>query len=165
MHALRCFAEDSRAITAVNLANLTDTRSVLLAALYSCCQLRAKTLLTGVAHPDGSVDTLSEGDLARCMLGNTRLAFIHGASLGTLFHSPAQDCHDPSSCEQTLRDIHEDAEASLWCATGIFVSWMDVLSGSFEDALCSACSKAIERRSEAFRETAWEGLSDHFGLT
>ncbi|KAH9932316.1 uncharacterized protein B0H18DRAFT_1115983 [Fomitopsis serialis] len=57
----------SRTITAVNLARLTNTCSVLPTALYACCQLPVRVLFNGAVHADGTIDTLSPGDMITCM--------------------------------------------------------------------------------------------------
>lgn len=63
----------ARAITAVNLARVTETPSILPSALYICCQLPEDTLLSGTAHPDGTSETLSREDLVRCLAARLQL--------------------------------------------------------------------------------------------
>ncbi|OCH85369.1 hypothetical protein OBBRIDRAFT_839002 [Obba rivulosa] len=64
---------DAEAITAVSLARLINTQSILPIALYVCCQLDTYSLLDGTPLPDGTLACLSTEDLARCIDGRARL--------------------------------------------------------------------------------------------
>lgn len=62
------------AITAVNLARLTNTPLILPTALYFCCQLSTETLLQGIQRSDGTTERLSEEDLKCCLDARPKLA-------------------------------------------------------------------------------------------
>lgn len=60
-------------IVAVSLARLTNHDTILATALYLCCQIDVKELLSGRVRSDTTVDTLSDEDFARCMRGKAAL--------------------------------------------------------------------------------------------
>lgn len=81
----------AKAILAVNIARLTDTPTILPAALYDCSQLSGDQLIHGVQRADGSTETLSPEDLLRCFNGKMRLCLSHvHAYQGTLV--PPKGC-------------------------------------------------------------------------
>ena len=74
-----------RAITAVNLARLTETHAVLPSALYACCQLPEDVLRAGTTHPDGTRETLGHADLARCLAMRAQLCKKNAGLPGQVF--------------------------------------------------------------------------------
>lgn len=87
------------AITAVNLARLTGTHSILPAALYLCCQLDANDLVNGVQNTDGTWECLTPDDLVRCITGRSSL-ITRNTGIITHMLQPVsnEECIDPSRC-------------------------------------------------------------------
>ncbi|KAH9932341.1 uncharacterized protein B0H18DRAFT_1102473 [Fomitopsis serialis] len=54
-----------RTTTAVNVARLTNTPSILPSASYVCCQLPNHDLLDGASHSDGTVESSVESNRSR----------------------------------------------------------------------------------------------------
>lgn len=103
------------------------------------------------------------------MTGKTKLAFMHGASLKTLFHYSADECCG-YDCQLALQDIYNSAKCPLkGYEAGILTSWDDLLeqySGEDEPfaTLCAECVKAIRMRDKALRNEVWEALSQYISL-
>ncbi|KAH9833993.1 uncharacterized protein C8Q71DRAFT_155065 [Rhodofomes roseus] len=70
------------AITAVNIARLTGTNSMLPTALYLCCQLDVECLLNGSPRLGGTLECLSRQDFVRCM--NARQSLLTSTVLEDL---------------------------------------------------------------------------------
>ncbi|KAH9835461.1 uncharacterized protein C8Q71DRAFT_765982 [Rhodofomes roseus] len=162
----------SRGITAVNLARLTNTQSVLPTALYVCCQLSDRALLEGAAHPDGTTDELSRDDLLRCMAAKSLLGRTHVHGIHTLLHhigSFVQGCRSqPSCCRAFDRMRHTATTRSLDVATPIDIldTWDDLLDkydrtkvgGNALVSLCECCMTNLRERVFATICTRWASL-------
>ena len=95
----------SDCIGVVNVARLTDTPSLLPAALYSCCLLGGP-LLDGWTREDGCVEYLSNDDLKRCLVAQERLCKeAAGIMCEVLEVRPSTRCSDSLGCCAALKDI------------------------------------------------------------
>ncbi|TFY53344.1 hypothetical protein EVJ58_g9505 [Rhodofomes roseus] len=169
-----------RAITAVNLAHLTGTLTVLPAALYCCCQLPDATLLRGATHPDGSNDCLNQDDLLKCIGGKVYFAQEQMQTICFLFlrgeASCSHRCPSKPSCKGIFNKIHSKALARAWERDTIawaMEPWDDILN-KFDprrhrpdspNMLCVACMKRIDEMIEEHFTSMWDGLPYHLGVT
>ncbi|KAH9925148.1 uncharacterized protein B0H18DRAFT_389171 [Fomitopsis serialis] len=165
------------AIVAVNLARLTDTLSLLPAALYLCCQLEPNQLLEGYVRSDGTADTLSPDDVERCIGARSKLCSLYVLSLLKSTFVPIMannECLGPGGrCNTSIhsiitRCIGDSIEAGEGDA---LLSW-DKLIRSYEAKkqprsqypLCAFCVKVLLRRERRRRIDLWSELPTLLGL-
>ncbi|KAI1795285.1 hypothetical protein LXA43DRAFT_939155 [Ganoderma leucocontextum] len=121
-HDMERFEEDglflikrSDAISAVNLARLTDTPSILPVTFYKCCEL-GSAVMDGCRRADGHVEHLSLEDHKICMTGRVALVRDARALVFRIF----QETPSPSPAPLTdLKDLKHDEE--FWLADGNLV--------------------------------------------
>ena len=91
--------DDIHAIGVVNLARLTGTDELLPAALMACSCLGQK-VVNGFTRADGTQETLSMDDLARCIAGRAALSRAYIAATRALFRPEvAAGCTRASQCK------------------------------------------------------------------
>lgn len=165
----------SGAIQAVNLARLTNTPSILPAALYSCCQLDGYAL-QGCIRADGVVETLSSEDLSRCINGKAKLC----TRLTRLVHHVFDDI-EAQRCKRVEGYCNISVasfKAHLLEDGGLQYGRSDALSswspyiveqnnakkGSASDSACSPCVNALCKRAKELRRELWKELPELMGL-
>ncbi|EPT02370.1 hypothetical protein FOMPIDRAFT_1160535 [Fomitopsis schrenkii] len=164
------FEESADAIVAVNLARLTNTPSILPSALYLCCQLDIDKLWEGRTRRDGAVDTLSAGDLKRCVVGKVKLATRNIRIVEETFEPAVSRCctASPSSrCEATLRELKEQLVSHAYSKedeTDALASWKNFITETGDRLLCSSCVRNCIEREKSSREDLWDQLSRLMGL-
>ena len=154
------------AIGIVNLARLTDTPSLLPAALYICSNL-GDAVLDGWTREDGTTEYLSEQDLRLCINGRYALAKKGLSMVSHLFgHLTSDACRDPSNCYEKLRralaDVVDDgnpAEARIMLPFDTFLEFTQI-----EDSLCDPCEEEMRQRIRDVRRDAWRDLPWIFRL-
>ncbi|KAH9932342.1 uncharacterized protein B0H18DRAFT_952447 [Fomitopsis serialis] len=141
----------SRAITAVNLAHLTSTPSILPTALYACCQLPDDTLLEGAVHSDGTADTLSRSDLVKCMKAKVMYARSEMDMIHEKFRRSCLSAGD--ACDKAFNLIREAAIRRLFTGNvepGILEPWREFLnargniSGTRHSTAAVPCRRCLE---------------------
>ncbi|KAH9835442.1 uncharacterized protein C8Q71DRAFT_709962 [Rhodofomes roseus] len=162
-----------RGIVAANLADLTNTSSVLPSALYSCCQLPDEMLFEGTVLPDGTVERLSRDNLLRCSRAKAKLAFRHAQSIHEIFsHEDSQDCLDNSLCRDDTRIARdavldgrgvEGGETDALAPLGAFFSEYRY---AFSDGAyrCGHCMSALYAREVAAHNAVWKHLPSYMGV-
>ncbi|KAI0742519.1 hypothetical protein C8Q80DRAFT_1058783, partial [Daedaleopsis nitida] len=93
----------------VNLARLLGpvADTMLPGALMACCTLGTE-IVDGFRREDGTHETLSQADLARCYLGRAALVEANAeATLQLMQQTVAEHCRRPDRCEGVLRRILE----------------------------------------------------------
>ncbi|TFY53348.1 hypothetical protein EVJ58_g9503 [Rhodofomes roseus] len=168
--------DSPRAITAINLAHLTNTPSVLPSALYVCCLLANHHLLDGAPHPDGTVNMLGREDLLRCMKAKVQFVRrltndIHNMSL------PAANIANCTSAGMCSLAFHNFKNAALVRASrenmeaGVLEPRYDLLD-TFRKreynvnytALCEACIALLQSKMAQSEENLWAKLPRFFDL-
>lgn len=152
------------AICIVNLARLTDTPSLLPAALYMCSRLGDR-LFDGWKHEDGTVEYLSHEDIRLCFKAQLPLAQRSMKVLGNICASTSDECPYPEICTKFLtrtfvdaaRDIQDtvtlDALLGPKCCYGFHL-----------DIDCEKCSDLCEEIELSSRKKTWMWLPKLFGL-
>lgn len=165
----------TRAITAVNLARLTETLSVLPSALYVCCQLPETCLFDGAKHADGTSDILDRDDLQRCVRAKTEFAQMRMDYVHTTFDPSNIDdgCLSKTVCKAALRRIQADAislAGTRGDEAGIFEPLDEVLNQYERDGdaafanptLCERCMKGVDTANMVNLFFTWAELPEHF---
>ncbi|KAH9829568.1 uncharacterized protein C8Q71DRAFT_789897 [Rhodofomes roseus] len=157
------------AITVVNIARLTDTPSILPAALYSCCLLDGEELLQGRVC-DGVTESLSSEDLARCIDGKAKLCTRQMRACFEIFPRFFKNTHCKMSdkqCTKTVAHIHvEQMVDDLRCGDAdIFDPWDQFIEAYDPEKkpdtdwkLCSSCVSALCKKEKSVRKRMWSEL-------
>ncbi len=156
-------------IGVVNIARLTNTPSLLPAALYSCCMLGA-VLLDGWKREDGCVEYLSSDDLKRCFAARERLCKEGADIMGKIVDIRASaGCSDAVECRAGLNDIvvsivRGKLSSVIGCAA--LAHWADVIhtKALFRD-ICATCKTELLFRDVKARRRLWNKLPEIFGIT
>ncbi|KAH9932275.1 uncharacterized protein B0H18DRAFT_987382 [Fomitopsis serialis] len=156
-----------RAIIAVNLADLTNTPSILPSALYACCQLPDDKALLGASLSDGTLETLSKDNLLRRSNGRVKLAFKQALVIHELFvhrFSDSEGCTTARVCRGTIRDMREEAiERIDGDEVNVLSSWdafledydpFDDLNGDAPRRPCSHCLDDLHERETEMRTSS-----------
>ena len=161
---------DDGPVAVVNLARLTDTPSLLPAALYECCSL-GEALVDGWKREDGTVEHLSPSDLKRCIRARDELAREAFALASIIFDpDPSDDCTTPGICATSLRNrlarIMRNGSAAgptvleWW---GFFIRLGAQLQLN-DEGYCSACEGELMARARTERERVWNRLPEIFDV-
>lgn len=165
---------DIEAISAVQLARLTSTPSVLPSALYVCCLLPVNELLQGNVRDDGVVDTLSTEDLSRCIQGKARLCTRMVQITHDLF-APANNPNCTSlktGCDAVIAAISQREVHALKQGDGaVLERWTDIIDRHCENRhpkpqlpLCRSCIDFLKARQNGIRAQVWSELPKIFDL-
>ncbi|KAH9932318.1 uncharacterized protein B0H18DRAFT_987551 [Fomitopsis serialis] len=163
-------------ITAVNLARLTETSSILPLALYDCCQLPVETLLNGHTYPGGRVEKLSADDVQRCIqalsvLGVQRtLAIVKSMDLSACGYSCRFECADHVSAIKTelLEDLKSPGCRHPLCSWARFMGQYnrDMTSNVKNSAhpMCPRCIKTVIQSHGQVLLECWKNLPELLGI-
>lgn len=143
--------EAIHAVSVVNLARLTGKHSLLPAALLACSYL-GKALVPGYTRPDGTQETLSMDDVARCIAGRAAFSLASAAATHEVFQPKvAEECTRPGICEPVFRRIMRNLAADRSTLFGItFRSRKNPWTAAVEKndperVLCPKCYDMIGR--------------------
>ncbi|PIL26504.1 hypothetical protein GSI_12262 [Ganoderma sinense ZZ0214-1] len=155
-------------IAVVNLANLTDTPSLLPLALFRCAYLGGE-LFDGWTHEDGTVEHLSEADLRRCVDGRTTLTHEYTTFLMALFDpSTGPVCARHATCSANLRRMQHNAVCSKELALqhDALKDWVEVVR-EIENSgkVCRSCAGGMADRAKKGQKKIFERLPEIFGVT
>ncbi|KAH9856211.1 hypothetical protein C2E23DRAFT_507552 [Lenzites betulinus] len=152
------------AIIAINLARLTNTPAVLVAAFLDCTTLDVDTLVEGTKGEDGRQEKLSEEDIRRVLVAKTELIKADAQDAIRIF-SPdaAPQCPIPSQCIPllllTLKNVHNPPSFSpVWS-----LSWKTRRPLVWQ-RLCPKCAAMLDQRISTARRALWDRLPVIFGL-
>ncbi|KAH9857656.1 hypothetical protein C2E23DRAFT_719736 [Lenzites betulinus] len=160
------------AITAINLARLTHTDSVLPTALYLCCQLDSE-LTTGVERSDGSTERLDPKDLELVLRGRTELVRASTRGACTICKpTPSGQCTS-KACERALREIlgmmldglQKDPIGDIagYAALDTWEHWIEDVVELWP--LCEPCRTMLHARDLEVRRDVWKRLPQYMGIT
>ncbi|TBU45385.1 hypothetical protein BD309DRAFT_1017834 [Dichomitus squalens] len=168
--------ERIHAIGVVNLARLLGQDKMLPGALMACCLLETG-IVDGFEREDGTRETLSNEDLARCMVGRAKLLEANvQATLRILHPEVHEDCMRRDTCGEVLLKLLKTLEEGTvlysfrwdWTWTA-YVEWADT-----RRELCPRCFEMLgkegrqkDQHSEIFnRLPAMMGIDvAHWGKT
>ncbi len=160
-------------IGVVNLARLLGADKWLPGALMGCCMLGAE-IVDGFMREDGTRETLSLEDLARCYLGRANLMEANAiATLKLLKQTVSPTCRRPERCEQALRHIlselaneADDKTTPLTRLRWDF-GWMDFVDRTdVERDLCWECRRMLGKdgRQKDVEREIYERLPEMMGV-
>ncbi|KAI0632739.1 hypothetical protein C8Q77DRAFT_1262464 [Trametes polyzona] len=159
----------AHAIGVVNLARLINEPALLPAALMECCTLGAD-IVHGLAHDDGTRETLSPDDLGRCFVGRARMAQASARIAHQMFRQTvARGCRHPACCLRVLqRLLNELGDARIelvsnldWCTP--WAAYVD--EKDEERELCGKCYKMLEEeRPQQLQREVWQVLPTMMGV-
>ncbi|PIL26505.1 hypothetical protein GSI_12263 [Ganoderma sinense ZZ0214-1] len=154
------------AITAVNIARLTDTPSVLPFALYRVCTLEDQ-MKYRYRRRDGSVEHLSADDFRLCVGSRDTLAKVMEVLVDAVFNTrPSSRCKIAEQCMRALRDIFDNVELNALYECDVLDSYEDAIANwAAGFKLCRICEKAMLARELAQRRRVWKLLPGVFGMT
>ncbi|KZT07969.1 uncharacterized protein LAESUDRAFT_677176 [Laetiporus sulphureus 93-53] len=151
------------AVTAVNLARLTNTDSILPVAMYECCQLGSKAIVEGISRPDGTFEMLQSTDQIRCIDGNMNLVAEHIGGMNGVFKKEAYCRNAYGSCGNMLRELRAGivrVQGNVW--TAVLEPWDGFVPKSLQ--LCQDCRKSFLADDVARRKKAWGLLPKLMGV-
>ena len=121
------YVYSTRAITAVNLARLTETDSVLPSAFYACCQHSEGKLLAGATLSDGSVDQLHGDDQERRTRARARFIQMLTNSVDTTFSPPPENEECRPKAYEAIQEYALDLTKYEDSKTDVLDVWDDRL--------------------------------------
>ncbi|KAF7370305.1 BTB domain-containing protein [Mycena sanguinolenta] len=114
----------------------------------------------GIERADGTLASLSQVDLRRCLVGRGKLLFKQfqpGYTLGWALKWVFSDCARPSRCRVSREDV---VTTYLDDVLGALVLPVNIDHSGF----CAACTRHIEECMAAGRKKMWEELPGIFDL-
>lgn len=155
-------------VEVLNLARLVGDNSLLLPALYVCCQVSPEVLFG--ANGEGThaaLRRLSEEDLGRCLSGKAYLASARRwirSSIFALEH--AKDCIDRrcTSVIREIKDMHEDLDVPEPGDMSLCNAFDQVKMGGGEKTLCGACVRMFREKERNAHEVVWYQLPKALNL-
>ncbi|KAL6298842.1 hypothetical protein BKA93DRAFT_743329 [Sparassis latifolia] len=161
----RLFLRPSDAISVVKLAHLTQELTLLPLALYDCARLSATQLMEGVSLANGTIDRLSQEDLARCIDGKSVLAHKRAmVILGTFVKGSHERVHS-LQCATNLRVLLLSLTDKLPMGCHPLKCLRDYIDKSCEwGKLCDKCRQVMHAKHLESRREIWRDLPSYFGL-
>ncbi|TFK82908.1 hypothetical protein K466DRAFT_603291 [Polyporus arcularius HHB13444] len=138
------------AITAVQLARLTDTPSILPTAFLQCCDFADEVYPE--THPQRGTFVLSAGlppgDHATVISGQVLATRIAAGFVARLFlEIPRPGCASPNQCKQAVKGGVIQELASLSLAAGLRSGPAISAAGS-SAAICQTCRRVLSKASD-----------------
>ncbi|CCM01080.1 uncharacterized protein FIBRA_03128 [Fibroporia radiculosa] len=158
--------EPADAVQAVQLARLTQTDSMLVVALFMCCQLPARQILLG----GGQAGRLAAEDAAACVDGRMRLLNDGIAATYRVFNAGRSPlCADAKHCVRFPRavlasriDVDRACDGALM---PVLDGWDELVDGALVDGkLCKACGLHYKRKGLQERRAFWRRLPRYMGV-
>ncbi|KAI0640936.1 hypothetical protein C8Q79DRAFT_920658 [Trametes meyenii] len=158
------------AISAINIAHLTNTPSILPLAFLHATR-SGSTIMRGCCRDGNLIEGLAYPDLERLFDG--RVAFLEAVSRSVArIFSPQVDpaCDESKRC---LKVLLEKARLVDGCLETLYAdptrvrTWTDAfrLPGNLTvNRLCEYCRDMVEDRERAERQSLWNGIPHMFGL-
>ncbi|PCH44677.1 hypothetical protein WOLCODRAFT_123932 [Wolfiporia cocos MD-104 SS10] len=147
------------AITAVNLARLTNTPTILPIALYICCTLQSSVLVNGLPVEGKEPERLSTEDLARCIDGRAKLSGQYIRMSHYIFSTSVAQ-HD-GKCKTAIRAM---CKASEKIDSPAVLRAYDVAGEAQTRSLCLSCRRQLEEREARERRQVWNTLPAYLDL-
>lgn len=154
------------AIGAVILARLTNTPSMLPAALYRCTALGG-AVIDGWARADGTTEHLSRADLKCCINARATLAEDGWRVFCLVFDERVDaSCLRRDECAAGLRWVRGtilNGEQSQ--EQPALRDWTrEILRGRLDHRFCRLCENALQGRNQSGMYSFWAKLPGRFGL-
>ncbi|EIW56896.1 uncharacterized protein TRAVEDRAFT_73252 [Trametes versicolor FP-101664 SS1] len=149
-------------IGVVNLARLIDEPSLLPTAFLDCCLLASSELLRGYKHEDGSVETLTQEDLLRCLNAREELAKYTLIIVTSVFLPSVSDaCADPTDCAEVLMDMLSDVRdhGDRLARPELAISFLTPYK-NYIPRCCSSCQEMLRVRDRDERYEVWNELPE-----
>ena len=154
------------AIGAVNLARLTDTRSILPTAFYQCCEL-GDGVIDGCQRPDGHVEHLGFEDRRICMAGRIALVREARALVFRIFQeTPSHRCLSRRICRSALHAmLVRAAVEKAPVEPAVLRPWTTFIDEQADRLkLCGRCRRMLWARELDVRKEIWARLPGIFGM-
>ncbi|EMD34211.1 hypothetical protein CERSUDRAFT_97471 [Gelatoporia subvermispora B] len=158
----------AEAIVAVSLARLTDTLSILPAALYACCQVDTGALLRGARLPDGTLVLLEPEDVARCVDARVRIVCASGriGAQALWLDRRAQTCRTEVCPRARLYARSKILYITPGKECDIFRPRGDVITEMLgeQTEVCAACREQMAQNHEREIAKCWMELPEIMAL-
>ncbi|KAH9932298.1 uncharacterized protein B0H18DRAFT_987469 [Fomitopsis serialis] len=179
-HPLLTYEEED-AFDVVQLAHLTDTPSLLPAALYLCCETEPFWEPTNIIksflskRDEEPYNLLSQEDVFRCLAARPQLVEARLAVFSYIFSDAGgMQCRASGLCRGALafiknRFFEAQSEVPEWPVRidCLYPRADDVMSDtcySGQYSFCSSCQTYFKGRDKDIRERIWSDLPSYFGL-
>ncbi|KAH9922083.1 uncharacterized protein B0H18DRAFT_1019051 [Fomitopsis serialis] len=156
------------AITAVNVARLTETDSMLPSALLTCCLMETECILNGVRRIDGTLDRLSPANIIMCL--DARQTLLHKAFstrmeiLLPLAASPQCNFDQCRRMLQTVQMMHLHTRPKH-LVRDVFSSSEGLISlVQTHEGVCAVCADTWYKAEEQARRQLWIDLPRILGI-
>jgi len=148
--------EPKDAITAVALARLTNTDSILPTAFYRVIAL---------SPDDVPYEDLSFGDMIRCLKGKDKLLAAKTASSAWVFacRTCSPSCLSQTSCKGIIRSLPEKAHRLQSLTT--YLALNPIIPASSDLRLCFHCLAMIQAKDWQARGELFSNLPSCFDMT
>ncbi|KAH9932307.1 uncharacterized protein B0H18DRAFT_53085 [Fomitopsis serialis] len=167
------------AFEAVQLARLTNTKSILPVALYFCCKTQFFNDATAISRLCAGTDTsqadvhMADDDILRCLVARPRLIQARIQVLCSTFaKNPGPRC-DRDDCRE-YHDLTIDTIVICQSSPSYRSLDVDCLTSCLDDEeiqsvtdyfhFCDICQKFFKERDLAARQSVWKQLPGYFGL-
>lgn len=155
----------------VNIARLTQSHTILPTALVVCCDaLCSRSLLFGVEREDGTLETLDDDDLVRCVSAKRDL--IRASTKAVLaafapFDTPR--CEHHSECQQEFRNFllpYFVENLEVITREHLFSTWDCLVDDDLlcQVAICDQCVEHLGERVRSEQKKVWERLPEILDL-
>ncbi|PCH43092.1 hypothetical protein WOLCODRAFT_153155 [Wolfiporia cocos MD-104 SS10] len=160
-------------ITAVDLARLTQSYSILPTALYLRSVLPLKVLVEGVENPDGTREMLSRENLWRYLaVREAVLRRCIASDFAISSSAVSAECNQCAKCVQSFRAIRAVASTNLkigittWNGLASEYKYTSIRTPqSFNlSNLCTACKEHLEWKVAGEKPKTWDKLRQMMGL-
>ncbi|KAH9835450.1 uncharacterized protein C8Q71DRAFT_710329 [Rhodofomes roseus] len=173
------------AFQVVQLAHLTNTPSLLPAALYLCCTSEpfcnlSKNLQCFLADRGSSqfpyLKYLTEEDIFRCLSVLPRLVQVKLWMFGTIFSGISPDCVENAMCKAVWSSVTHDKffDGTMHSPDGpIDTNCLETIADDVMRStllsldgftFCYQCSNRCGEREDEARDTVWHEMPTYFGL-
>ncbi|KAI0640934.1 hypothetical protein C8Q79DRAFT_920679 [Trametes meyenii] len=183
--------EPFHAITAVCLARLTHTVSILPTAFYLCATLSLSEILNGYTRQDGVVERLSSEDVELCLRLRDQLINLNTASALAVFKAPSPRCLTgsgmliapgfpiTSTCANIARKVIDRAlmgkTPHILTSPFALDPWKPTLDScqtaevmreiGARQPLCQSCTAHVMETESQMRRNIWRTLPRLLGIT
>ncbi|OJT09460.1 hypothetical protein TRAPUB_14063 [Trametes pubescens] len=158
---------DVEAIGVVNLARFLGETNLLTTALFACCQLGSRQIISGFAREDGTREQLTLDDIGLCLDAKPRLVQESvRVVLRVLRPIGSRSCTTATPCRSGFRHLLEKVRVRVGEVAGTdpFLGLFNALGSDADGELCRSCWLMAENRDSVEKRAVWDRLPEILGL-
>lgn len=160
--------DPQHAIAAINIARVTETPSILLAAFMDCCCLTPEELMHGLERSGHQQEMLSDEDLRRVLIARTKVTKADvQLALRILMPEVSPTCRTATHCVNAFVDGLKGLCVSLKPSKPYKTDWVGTWRAKYPtlgSQLCGSCGEMLDLRDARASLNLWERLPKMLGL-